>query len=245
MGSPFQEDQREENTVHRLLVIEDDPDIRELIGHVLSGADREVTTAASGAAALEEVSRREPDLVTLDLTLPDADGVEVCRAIRRSSDAYIVMITGRDDQSDRLYGLDVGADEYLVKPFDPLELQARVTALLRRPRLGLAPAAVVPEPHDLGHGLVLDEAYRRLTTRGVEVALNPTEYDVLAVLAAHQGTTVSRADLAAAVWAGESIDSDFGVDVHVGGLRRKLRRAAPGRDWVRTVGGDGYQLAAP
>lgn len=231
--------------MHRLLVVEDDPDIRELIEHVLSGPDRKVLTVASGAAALAEVARQEPDLVTLDLSLPDADGVEVCQTIRRSSDAYIVMITGRDDQTDRLYGLDIGADEYLVKPFDPLELRARVVALLRRPRHRPDRVPVPSSPRDLGHGLVLEEAPERVTAEGVEVPLSGREYDVLRVLASRQGTTVSRADLAAAVWAGESINSDFGVDVHVGCLRRKLRRAMPGREWVRTVGGDGYQLIAP
>ncbi|NYD41681.1 response regulator transcription factor [Nocardioides panaciterrulae] len=236
----------DEARVHRILVVEDDPDIRELIVHVLEGEDREVAPAATGAQALAAVRERDPDLVTLDLTLPDADGVEVCRAIRQDSDAYIVMITGRDEQVDRLAGLDVGADEYLVKPFDPLELRARVVALLRRPRRGIVgEPAPAPAPHDLGGGLRLDRAGRSVSYDGVVVPLSPTEYDVLAVLASRQGSTVARADLAAEVWAGESIDSDFGVDVHVGGLRRKLRRAAPGRDWVRTVGGDGYQLREP
>jgi len=242
-------EKQDQGRAHRILVVEDDPDIRELIVHVLGSGGRQVLAAETGAAALEAVAAHDPDLVTLDLTLPDADGVEVCQAIRRTSDAYVVMITGRDEQVDRLAGLDMGADEYLVKPFDPLELQARVVALLRRPRLSdvrpPVPAGPRPEPRDLGSGLVLDVGTRRVSVDGTPVELSPTEYDVLAVLASRQGETVLRADLAGSVWEGESIDSDFGVDVHVGGLRRKLRRAAPGRDWVRGVGGDGYQLRKP
>src|SRR6476469_725015 len=184
----FQWEERGE-AVHRLLVVEDDHDIRSLIEHVLSGSEREVSTAESGAEALAQVSPQEPDLVTLDLSLPDADGVEICREIRSSSDAYIVMITGRDDQTDRLYGLDVGADEYLAKPFDPLELQARVTALLRRPRLGLGAPPAPVEARDLGRGLVLDEDARQVRVDGVEVPLSPTEYVVLAFFFNDTATT--------------------------------------------------------
>ncbi|MBC7632224.1 response regulator, partial [Aeromicrobium sp.] len=127
-------------TAHRVVVVDDDDDIRDLLVHVLNEAGLEVSTASDGASALATIREVQPDLVTLDLSLPDMDGTEVCRALREFSDAYVVMITGRAAEIDRLVGHEVGADDYMAKPFSPREVRARVSALLRRPRLGGVPA---------------------------------------------------------------------------------------------------------
>ena len=238
-------------TAHRALVVDDDPDAADLVVTVLEGLGLSVVTAADATGALRLAREHRPDLITLDLVLPDGDGTEVCRELRAFTDAYVVMITGRDAEVDRLVGLEVGADEYLVKPFSPRELRARATALLRRPRLGASPdqansSAAPPTPAparpvDLGGGLVVDLADGRTTHDGAEVALTPPEAQVLVVLAEEPGRAWSRADLARTVWAGEFIESDFLVDVQVAGLRRKLR-AATGADPVSVVEGSAYRL---
>lgn len=235
---------------HRALVVDDDSDICELIVTVLEDAGLEVSTAASGAEALEAARRLPPDLVTLDLTLPDMDGTEVCRELRAFSDAYVVMITGRDSEIDRLVGLEVGADDYLSKPFSPRELRARAAALLRRPRLApvLPVAAGEPDQSGIraGGGLVLVPDDQAALLDGEPLPLTPAELAVLTSLAASPGRTWERGDLVREVWQGEFIESDFLVDVHVANLRRKLRKAGGGaREWIRTVGGVGYAFEPP
>ncbi|WP_435741364.1 response regulator transcription factor [Nocardioides sp. SYSU DS0663] len=248
---------------HRALVVDDDPDICELIVTVLAGAGIEVTTASSGAEAVASARREPPDLITLDLTLPDMDGTEVCRSIRTFSDAYVIMITGRDSEIDRLVGLEMGADDYLAKPFSPRELRARAAALLRRPRVAeSAPGAggaeesvpgsaetprrpAEPEVH-AGGGLVLVPVDHLALLDGEPLPLTPAELALLTSLAAAPGRTWERGDLVREVWQGEFIESDFLVDVHVANLRRKLRKAGGGaRDWIRTVGGVGYAFEPP
>lgn len=236
---------------HRALVVDDDPDIRDLLVTVLEGIGITVVTAGTGAEAVAVARHSAPDLITLDLTLPDADGTDVCRELRGFTDAYIVMITGRDSEIDRLVGLEVGADEYLAKPFSPRELRARAVALLRRPRAGA-------EPHAPGPGEGAPDGQEALQVGDLRVEagtghvrlgedlvmLTPTEVQVLRVLASRPGTPWPRAELAAAVWDGDFVESGFLVDVQVAGLRRKLRAAA-GREWVRAVDGAAYQLSAP
>lgn len=235
---------------HRALVVDDDPDIRDLLVTVLEGIGLTVVTAGTGAEAIAKARDSAPDLVTLDLTLPDADGTDVCRALREFTDAYIVMITGRDSEIDRLVGLEVGADEYLAKPFSPRELRARAVALLRRPRVGAGPRESVageaaPDHEVLQVGsLRLETATGHVRVGDDLVMLTPTEVQVLRVLASRPGTPWPRAELAAAVWDGDFVESGFLVDVQVAGLRRKLRAAA-GREWVRAVDGAAYQLTPP
>lgn len=230
---------------HRALVVDDDPDIRDLLVLVLSDLGLEVEAVATGAAAVTTARSWQPDLITLDLTLPDADGTDVCRELRTFTDAYVVMVTGRDTEVERLVGLEVGADEYLVKPFSPRELKARAAALLRRPRVGsLPPVPARSErsvPVSLPGGLLVSREERWATLEGTPLPLTPPELDLLATLATRPGEPWAREELAAAVWSGELIESDFVVDVQVAGLRRKLRNAA-GRDWISTVGGSSYQL---
>lgn len=241
-------------TAHRAVIVDDDDDIRDLLVHVLEGAGIEVTTASDGATALQVIREVQPDLVTLDLSLPDMDGTDVCRELREFSDAYVVMITGRDAEIDRLVGLEVGADDYMAKPFSPREVTARVSALLRRPRLGAvaadptsptrsgqgAPPPAPVGPVDIGRGLVLDGAQHVAVLNGTRVMLTPAEFDLLHALSSRPGTPWDRGDLVREVWHGEFIESDFLVDVHIGNVRRKLRRAGSTHTWIRTIDGSSY-----
>ena len=229
---------------YRALVVEDDPDIRDLVVMVLEGIDLEVRAVGTGAEAVAAARDSAPDLITLDLTLPDADGTDVCRRLREFTDAYIVMVTGRDSEIDRLVGLEVGADEYLAKPFSSKELRARATALLRRPRLGATPPAERSSLVQLPGGLAVDQATGQVYVDSEVVPLTPTEVQLLVALSTEPFGPRDRGDLARAVWGGDFIESDFLVDVQVAGLRRKLRAAA-GREWVRAVGGAAYQLDPP
>lgn len=232
---------------HSAVVVDDDADMRRLIVHVLERAGIAVETAASGAEALEVVRRVAPDLVTLDLTLPDMDGTEVCRSLRGFSDAYVIMITGRDSEIDRLLGLDVGADDYMSKPFSPQELRARTAALLRRPRASGPEAPATQPPAAL---VEVDAGFTLLPSRQLALVgekplpLTPAEVDLLAVLTGEPGRAFPRADLANQVWKGAFTESDFLVDVHVATLRRKLRKADPTREWISTIDGVAYRWAS-
>lgn len=231
------------SNLHRALVVEDDPDISDLVVLSLESGGLDVYTAKTGREALEVAREHEPDLVTLDLTLPDMDGVEICRRLREFTDAYIIMITGRTDEIDRLVGLEVGADDYLAKPFSPQELRARAAALLRRPRRSAEPAA----PPDLEVGrLVVSPGDREARLDGEPLGLTPAEVDVLATLAGTPGRAWGRDELTREVWQGEFIESDYLVDVHVANLRRKLRGHGPGdspdHSWIATVGGVAYRF---
>lgn len=244
-------------TSHRIaVVVEDDHDVGQAISGLLDQAGFEVTVARTGADALAVVREQLPDLVTLDLTLPDIDGVEVCRQIRLVSDCYVIVVSGRTAEVDRLVGLEVGADDYLVKPFSMRELQARVAALFRRPRTSesLRPAPV-PVPADeladppvdtdaLGCGdLMLNAEAREVLVAGEEIDLTRTEFDLLAHLVSHPGVVVPRDDLMRAVWDTEFIpDSTHVVDVHLANLRRKLRTAAADNQWIRTIRGVGFRF---
>jgi DNA-binding response OmpR family regulator len=243
---------------HRAVVVDDDDEIRELLAQVLRQAGLEVHSSETGAEALKLVREVNPDLVTLDLLLPDMDGTDVCRAIREFSDAYIVMITSRNDEIDRLVGLEIGADDYLAKPFSPREVRARALALLRRPRAGSPPAAAAesspgslaagpaPEPNSTtfvaGGGLVLHPLRHVALLDGKTLPLTPAEVDLLTALATRPGHSWSRGELVREVWQGEFIESDFLVDVYIGNLRRKLKRAGGAGEWISTVDGTGYRF---
>jgi DNA-binding response OmpR family regulator len=231
---------------HRALVVEDDPDVRDLIQHVLQAAGLTVSTADTGRDGLRIAREQRPDLVTLDVELPDLTGTEVCRGLREFTDAYVMMVTSRTSEVDRLLALDLGADDYLAKPISPRELTARVAALLRRPRMASGSPGTRPEGEepdavvDVGGGLALVPARRVLLLHGEPVPLTPTETDILIALSTERGRVWSREDLVRAVWSGDFMESDFLIDVHVGTLRRKLRRAGAGHDWIRTVEGRAY-----
>lgn len=233
----------------RAVVVEDEQDIRELIEIVLRKSGVEPHVAENGEDGLRLVRDVEPDLVTLDVQLPDIPGTEVCRRLREFSDAFVMMITSRSDEVDRLLALDLGADDYLPKPFSPRELSARSAALLRRARTAGPSAAVAEvaeadgEVMEAGGGLVLVPVRHVAMLDGDPVPLTPPEIDVLAVLAREPGRAWDRAALGGEVWGGDFIESDFLIDVHVANLRRKLRKAGAGPDRIQTVGGTAYALA--
>jgi DNA-binding response OmpR family regulator len=230
----------------RAVVVEDDQDTRELIEIVLRKAGIEPSPAENGEDGVRLVRELGPDLVTLDVQLPDMDGTEVCRRLRTFSDALIMMVTSRTDEVDRLVALDLGADDYLAKPFSPRELAARSAALLRRsrPAAGARTVGAVGEEDvvEAGGGLVLVPVRHVAMLDGEPVPLTPSEVEVLTVLAREPGRAWERPDLVAAVWGDNFIESDYLVDVHVANLRRKLRKAGAPPDRIRTVAGTAYEL---
>ena len=240
------------------VVVEDDHDVGDVISDLLGKAGFDVTIARTGVDALAVIRQQRPDLVTLDLTLPDIDGVEVCRQIRQVSDCYVIVVSARTGEVDRLMGLEVGADDYLVKPFSMRELQARVAALFRRPRNQTSPRAeVAPTPVAPGEipspttetdpqgcsDLTFNHGSREVLVAGLQIDLTRTEFDLLAHLVNHPGVVVPRGDLLRAVWDTEFIpDSTHVVDVHMANLRRKLRAAAWDNQWIRTIRGVGFRF---
>ncbi|MDA8236860.1 MAG: response regulator transcription factor [Chloroflexi bacterium] len=223
----------------RILVVDDEAPILDLVRGYLEREGFTVTTAADGPSALEAVRSAAPDVVILDVMLPGIDGIEVCRRLRTFSDAYVLMLTARGEEIDRIVGLSVGADDYLVKPFSPRELVARVKALLRRPR-GAGPGA---EPASrIAAGLEIDEARRSVRVDGRAVELTTIEFDLLATLARDPGVVVRRQALLDRVWGIDFVADDHLVDVHVANLRRKLGDDPAQPRFVETVRGVGYRL---
>ena len=216
----------------RVLVVDDEEPIAALIRGYLEREGWSVEVAGDGRAALERFDAVQPDVVVLDVMLPELDGVEVCRRLRASSSAYILMLTARSEEVDKLVGLAVGADDYLTKPFSPRELVARIRALLRRPRAAQAGPS---------SNLDVDVPHRRVHASGRAIDLTRTEFDILATLAREPGVVVERAALLASVW-GPGFDDDHLVDVHVANLRRKLGDDADAPTYVETVRGVGYRL---
>jgi DNA-binding response OmpR family regulator len=213
----------------RVLIVEDERPIAEPLAEGLRREGFEVEWTATGAAALEA---EEPDVVLLDLRLPDMDGLDVCRSIRARSDVPIIIVTARADEPDRVVGLELGADDYVVKPFGSRELIARIRAVTRRGRTSSA-AGVVQVAE-----LEVDTRARRVRLSGREVDLTPKEFDVLAMLARDPGAVVSRRRLLDEVWETSWYGSTRTIDVHVAALRRKLGDAG----WIETVRGVGFRL---
>lgn len=221
----------------RILVVDDEPPILELVRGYFEREGWEVTTAEDGRAGLESARRVAPDVVVLDLMLPGIDGIEVCRALRTFSDAYVLMLTARSEEVDKLVGLAVGADDYLTKPFSPRELVARVKVLLRRPRAALSATVALPP-----HGLELDVARHEVRVDGRLIELTPTEFGLLSSLAREPGVVLPRAALLDSVWGVDFYGDDHLVDVHVANLRRKLGDDPDRPRFVETVRGVGYRL---
>ncbi len=220
-----------------ILIIDDEPRIVEICRDYLAAAGFTVMAAATGPAGLAMARRERPDLVVLDLMLPGMDGLDVCRELRRDSNVPIIMLTARVEEADKLVGLELGADDYLTKPFSPRELVARVRTVLRR-------AAGAPAPEVIRAGrLVLDRARYRAMVGEREVTLTPTEFEILAALASQPGRVFSRAQLLT-VARGVAFESyERAVDSHIRNLRRKLEPDDGDPPSIITVHGVGYKFA--
>jgi DNA-binding response OmpR family regulator len=227
----------------RALVVDDEQALADLVGSYLTRDGFEVTMARDGRQAIDQARQVDPDVMVLDLGLPVVDGVEVCRTVRSFSDCYIVMLTARTEEIDKLIGLSVGADDYLTKPFSPRELVARIHAMLRRPRTSPAAGYSSREARPRVFGaLRVDVAGREVHLDGEMVALTRTEFDVLQALSARPALAFSRRQLIDAVWDQTWVGDEHLVDVHVGHLRRKLGDDPSSPRYVRTVRGIGYRM---
>jgi DNA-binding response OmpR family regulator len=228
-----------------VLVVEDTEEIRELVSTVLERAGMHVRAVGTGAECMAEVRRSAPDLIVLDLGLPDTDGTELCRQIRAETACYVLMLTARAEEVDLLIGLAVGADGYMAKPFSPRELAARVQAMLRFPRTAPAPqAATVEESVRRLAELEVDEESREVRVDGSVVDLTRTEFDLLAALASRPGRVLQRETLLREVWQTDWEGNLRLVEAHMSNLRRKLVAAGLSSPEIRTVRGVGYRLVA-
>jgi two-component system alkaline phosphatase synthesis response regulator PhoP len=225
-----------------ILVVDDEQNLIDLVKGYLEREGFVVLTAGDGPSAVDVTRARKPDLIILDIMLPGFDGVEACRQIRQFSDAYILMLTARSEEIDKIIGLSVGADDYLTKPFSPRELVARVKAILRRPRSLGHLAADVPPVRRFGE-LTVDEARHEITVRGDVVPLTAREFQLLATLAAHPGHVFTRSQLLERVWGNDYYD-DHVVDVHIANLRKKIEDDPANPRYVETVRGVGYRWAS-
>jgi DNA-binding response OmpR family regulator len=224
-------------TPHTILVVEDESSIASFISLYLKNAGYQVKAVATGSSALNQVAAGMPSLIILDLNLPDMDGIEICRRIRKSSDVPILMLTARDEDVDKIIGLEVGADDYLTKPFNPRELVARVKSVLRR----AAPEKRREEMKELQHGdLVINAGKREVYVGEDEIQLAPKEFDLLWELLDHRGLVLTRDQLLERVWGYTFAGDTRTVDVHVRQIRRKLGDASP----IVTVWGVGYKVAS-
>lgn len=238
----------------KILIIEDEINIAQVLRLYLEQAGYTVLAAGDGVAGLELHAREHPDLIILDLMLPALDGMEVCRRIRAWANTPILMLTARQGEDERIAGLDLGADDYLVKPFSPREVVSRVKAILRR----AAPASVAvggtlsalseeqapenPHEHLRFDGLYINVPARRVEVQGQSIALTAKEFDLLMTLASSPDRVFTRETLLNQVWGYSYLGDGRTVDVHVGTLRKKLEAPAEGSHYIQTVWGVGYKF---
>ena len=232
-------------TQDHILVVDDDAETRSLLREYLQKQGYRVTTAADGQALRKALDTARPGLIVLDLMLPGEDGLELCRDLRTRSNLPVIMLTARGEETDRIVGLEMGADDYLAKPFNPRELLARIKSVLRRARSlpeNLEPEAVKSFRFT---GCTLDVATRNLTAPdGVVVPLSGTEFGLLRALLAHPNRVLSREQLLDLMLSREAGPFDRAIDVQVSRLRQRLRDDAPEPEIIKTVRGQGYVLAA-
>jgi DNA-binding response OmpR family regulator len=223
-------------TGERILVVDDEVNIIDLTSLYLEREGFQVDSATDGAQALEKIRDLEPALIVLDIMLPEVDGFEVCRQTRATSDVPIIMLTARDDDVDKIVGLEIGADDYLTKPFNPRELVARVKAILRRvdraPQIGEGPIHI--------GDVVIDAAGREVIVAGETVSLRAKEFDLLLTLAEHKGIVLKREQLLNLVWGYDFLGQTRTVDVHIAHLRKRL--SGSNIVHIETVTGVGYKL---
>ncbi|HTX90756.1 MAG TPA: response regulator transcription factor [Anaerolineales bacterium] len=232
-----------------ILVVEDEPSLQETLVYNLEKQGYKVEAAGDGRAALESARRLVPDLIVLDIMLPELDGFEVCKILRKEMTVPILMLTARDDEIDRVVGLEVGADDYLTKPFSMRELLARVKAQLRRTGMLReemarikAPEANTPQEVLAFDNLELNLTRREVTLGGQVLALKPQEYDLLLFFAQHKGQMLSREFILERVWGWDYIGDSRTVDVHVRWLRQKIEKDAASPARIVTVRGGGYRF---
>ncbi len=227
----------------RILLVEDEMSIAEPFARLLEREGFVATIAPSVASALDAATSAPPDLVLLDLQLPDGDGRDVARQLRWTSDVPIIMLTARGTETDRVVGLEIGADDYVVKPFSAAEVIARIRAVLRRTQ-ARRETDVAGEPIVVGE-LRIDLAARRVFLEGDQIDFSRKEFDLLVALASRAGSVVTREDLMARVWDENWFGSTKTLDVHIGWLRKKLGDDASEPHWIETVRGVGFRFATP
>jgi DNA-binding response OmpR family regulator len=229
-----------------ILVVEDEPSLQETLAYNLKKEGYKVETVGDGLVALESARRLKPDLIVLDLMLPGIDGFEVCRILRKEMTTPILMLTARDDEIDRVVGLEVGADDYLTKPFSMRELMARVKAQLRRARLireeMSKQSAVTPQEKISFDNLVINQTRREVILNQGPLQLKPKEYELLLFLAEHRGQMLSREFILERVWGWDYIGDSRTVDVHVRWLRQKIEADPAKPERIITVRGGGYRF---
>ena len=224
----------------RVLIVDDEQNLVDLVRGYLEREGFEVSSAHDGPSAVEAARNSRPELVVLDLMLPGFDGLEVCRRIRQFSDAYVLMLTARTDEVDRVVGLEVGADDYLGKPFSPRELVARVKAMLRRPRGGSSATAGLPVPRRFGE-LTIDAVRHEITLGNTPVSVTAREFALLLALAEQPGRVFTRSQLLEHAWGSGYYDEHL-IDVHIANLRQKIELDPAHPVYVETVRGVGYRF---
>ncbi len=233
----------------KILIVEDEPALQETLAYNLEKQGYEVQIVGDGHSALEAARAHTPDLIVLDIMLPGLDGFEVCKILRKEMTVPILMLTARDDEIDRVVGLEVGADDYLTKPFSMRELVARVKAQLRRTQIlreefGRQPSAETMPAHEtLAFGnLAINLTRREVTVEGKVISFKPQEYDLLVFFAEHKGRVLSREFILERVWGWEYIGDSRTVDVHVRWLRQKIEADPANPTRIVTVRGGGYRF---
>lgn len=225
-----------------VLIADDEEKIRQVVKKYLEKEGFRVIEGADGREAINAFQQNEPDLVILDIMMPGADGWEVCRELRKTSDVPIIMLTAREDEVDRVLGLEMGADDYVVKPFSPRELVARVKAILRRVSDYKARAGEVQKNALKYEGIVIDPVTRQVVVDRQNIALTPKEFELIYFLAKSPGRAFSREDLLTAVWGYDYYGDTRTVDTHVNRLREKLAKAGKNISYISTVWGIGYKF---
>lgn len=225
----------------KILVVDDETSVTDLIGYNLEKAHYEVLVAHDGEAALQIAQEQNPDLILLDLMLPKIDGLDVCRELRKTSQVPIIMVTARGEESDRVIGLELGADDYLCKPFSMRELMARIKAVLRRNQKEITDnptAAILSGPS----GLILDEDSRMVAINDIPLPLTRLEFDLIQHLVLNSGRVLSREQLLSQAWGYDFVGGVRAVDSAVKRLRKKFHLISPDLDLIETVRGIGYRM---
>ncbi|MDQ6780217.1 MAG: response regulator transcription factor [Candidatus Eremiobacteraeota bacterium] len=231
----------EVRTRGNVLVVDDEPAVTELLCDALRSEGFSVITAADGPAALRRAREHNPDLVVLDIGLPGLDGFEVCRVLRKESTAPVLVVSARSAEVDRVVGLELGADDYIIKPFSPREFLARVRAIMRRSGVAMPPTA---QRRTIG-AICVDADRREVTAAGSTVRLKPREFDLLWLFARNEGHVFTRDQLIEAVWGFDYEGDPRTVDVHVRRIRRAIGDSATQPRYLHTVHGLGYKFSAP